>query len=82
MFRETVAVIPSLAVVAGSYQRLATTCRRTGCCVSASRSRFRSVVLPQHIGGSANEALERVMALALLNVTQVLEGAAPISRVN
>lgn len=41
-----------------------------------------NVVLTPHIGGSANEALERMMELALLNVTQVLEGAPPISRVN
>jgi len=41
-----------------------------------------NVVLTPHIGGSANEALERMMELALLNVTQVLEGSAPVSRVN
>jgi len=41
-----------------------------------------NVVLTPHIGGSANEALERMMELALLNVTLVLEGAPPISRVN
>ena len=41
-----------------------------------------NVVLTPHIGGSANEALERMMELALLNITQVLEGAPPISRVN
>ena len=41
-----------------------------------------NVVLTPHIGGSANEALERMMELALLNVTQVLEGSPPISRVN
>jgi phosphoglycerate dehydrogenase-like enzyme len=41
-----------------------------------------NVVLTPHIGGSTNEALERMMELALLNVTQVLEGAPPISRVN
>ena len=41
-----------------------------------------NVVLTPHIGGSANEALERMMELALLNVTQVLEGTPPISRVN
>ena len=41
-----------------------------------------NVVLTPHIGGSANEALERMMELALLNVTQVLEGAPPICRVN
>jgi hypothetical protein len=34
------------------------------------------------VGGSANEALERMMELALLNVTQVLGGAAPVGRVN
>jgi len=41
-----------------------------------------NVVLTPHIGGSANEALERMMELALLNVTLVLEGAPPIGRVN
>jgi len=41
-----------------------------------------NVVLTPHIGGSANEALERMMELALLNVTQVLQGLPPISRVN
>jgi len=41
-----------------------------------------NIVLTPHIGGSANEALERMMELALLNVTQVLEGSPPISRVN
>jgi phosphoglycerate dehydrogenase-like enzyme len=41
-----------------------------------------NVVLTPHIGGSASEALERMMELALLNVTQVLGGAAPVSRVN
>ena len=41
-----------------------------------------NVVLTPHIGGSANEALERMMELALLNVTHVLEGIPPISRVN
>jgi len=41
-----------------------------------------NVVLTPHIGGSANEALERMMELALLNVTQVLGGAAPVGRVN
>ena len=41
-----------------------------------------NVVLTPHIGGSANEALERMMELALLNVTQVLGGTAPVGRVN
>ena len=41
-----------------------------------------NVVLTPHIGGSANEALERMMELALQNVTQVLGGAAPVGRVN
>jgi lactate dehydrogenase-like 2-hydroxyacid dehydrogenase len=33
------------------------------------------------MGGSANEALERMMELALQNVTQVLAGGAPVGRV-
>ena len=41
-----------------------------------------NVVLTPHMGGSASEALERMMELAILNVTLVLEGAPPISRVN
>jgi D-3-phosphoglycerate dehydrogenase len=41
-----------------------------------------NVVLTPHIGGSANEALERMMELALLNVTQVLGDTAPVGRVN
>jgi hypothetical protein len=32
--------------------------------------------------GRANEALERMMELALLNVTQMLEVTPPIGRVN
>ena len=34
------------------------------------------------MGGSAEEALARMMELALLNVTQVLDGAEPVCRVN
>jgi phosphoglycerate dehydrogenase-like enzyme len=41
-----------------------------------------NVVLTPHMGGSANEALERMMELALQNVTQVLGGGAPVGRVN
>ena len=50
--------------------------------VDAKLREAPNVVLTPHIGGSANEALERMMELALLNVTQVLEGSPPISRVN
>jgi phosphoglycerate dehydrogenase-like enzyme len=40
------------------------------------------VILTPHVGGSSDEALERMMELALLNVTQVLDGAVPVCRVN
>jgi glyoxylate reductase len=41
-----------------------------------------NVVLTPHVGGSADEALTRMMELALQNVTQVLSGAEPVCRVN
>ncbi len=41
-----------------------------------------NVILTPHMGGSADEALARMMELALLNVTQVLDGAEPVCRVN
>ena len=41
-----------------------------------------NVILTPHIGGSSTEALPRMMELALLNVTQVLNGAEPACRVN
>jgi D-3-phosphoglycerate dehydrogenase len=50
--------------------------------IDAKLRQAPNVVLTPHIGGSANEALERMIELALLNVTQVLEGSPPISRVN
>ena len=40
------------------------------------------VVLTPHLGGSTEESLERAIELALLNVTQVLDGAPPVCRVN
>ena len=40
------------------------------------------VILTPHMGGSSDEALERMMELALLNVTQVLDGVVPVCRVN
>lgn len=40
------------------------------------------VILTPHMGGSSDEALERMMELALLNVTLVLDGAVPVCRVN
>jgi D-3-phosphoglycerate dehydrogenase len=41
-----------------------------------------NVVLTPHVGGSADEALARMMEIALLNLTQVLDGAEPVCRVN
>ena len=41
-----------------------------------------NVILTPHVGGSADEALARMMEIALLNVTQVLDGAEPVCRVN
>jgi lactate dehydrogenase-like 2-hydroxyacid dehydrogenase len=41
-----------------------------------------NVALTPHMGGSAHEALARMMEIALLNVTQVLDGAEPVCRVN
>jgi D-3-phosphoglycerate dehydrogenase / 2-oxoglutarate reductase len=41
-----------------------------------------NVILTPHVGGSADEALARMIELALLNVTLVLDGAEPVCRVN
>jgi D-3-phosphoglycerate dehydrogenase len=43
---------------------------------------FENVILTPHIGGSSNEAFDRSLQLALLNVTSVLNGRAPHSQVN
>jgi len=41
-----------------------------------------NVIVTPHMGGSADEALARMMEIAVLNVTQVLDGAEPVCRVN
>lgn len=43
---------------------------------------FDNVIMTPHIGGSSNEAYERSLQLALLNVTSVLNGRPPHSQVN
>ncbi len=43
---------------------------------------FDNVIITPHIGGSSNEAYDRSMQLALLNVTSVLNGRPPHSQVN
>jgi D-3-phosphoglycerate dehydrogenase len=50
--------------------------------ISAELRELPNVILTPHMGGSADEALARMMELALLNVTQVLDGAEPVCRVN
>jgi phosphoglycerate dehydrogenase-like enzyme len=50
--------------------------------ISAELRELPNVILTPHTGGSADEALARMMELALLNVTQVLDGAEPVCRVN
>jgi phosphoglycerate dehydrogenase-like enzyme len=50
--------------------------------ISAELRAQPNVILTPHMGGSANEALARMLELALLNVTQVLDGAEPVCRVN
>lgn len=41
-----------------------------------------NVVLTPHLGGATTDATDRSLELALLNVTQVLDGGEPICRVN
>jgi D-3-phosphoglycerate dehydrogenase len=43
---------------------------------------FDNVIITPHIGGASNEAYERSLQLALLNVTSVLNGRPPHSQVN
>jgi D-3-phosphoglycerate dehydrogenase len=43
---------------------------------------FDNVIITPHIGGASNEAYDRSLQLALLNVTSVLNGRAPHSQVN
>lgn len=43
---------------------------------------FPNVVLTPHIGGTTNEAFSRALYLALVNVTNVLNGEAPHCQVN
>jgi D-3-phosphoglycerate dehydrogenase len=43
---------------------------------------FENVIITPHIGGASNEAYERSLQLALLNVTSVLNGRPPHSQVN
>jgi D-3-phosphoglycerate dehydrogenase len=43
---------------------------------------FDNVIMTPHIGGSSNEAFERSLQLALLNVTSVLNGRPAHSQVN
>lgn len=50
--------------------------------IDAELRALPNVVLTPHVGGSTDEALQRAIELALLNVTQVLDGAPPICRVN
>lgn len=50
--------------------------------ISAELREQPNVILTPHVGGSADEALARMVELALLNVTLVLDGAPAVSRVN
>jgi phosphoglycerate dehydrogenase-like enzyme len=50
--------------------------------IGAELRELPNVILTPHMGGSADEALARMIELALLNVTQVLDGAEPVCRVN
>ena len=50
--------------------------------IGAELRELPNVILTPHMGGSADEALARMVELALLNVTQVLDGAEPVFRVN
>jgi phosphoglycerate dehydrogenase-like enzyme len=50
--------------------------------IGAELRALENVILTPHVGGSADEALERAIELALLNVTQVLAGAPPVCQVN
>ena len=43
---------------------------------------FPNVILTSHLGGATHEATERALELALINVTQVLNGGCPVYRVN
>ena len=43
---------------------------------------FDNVLLTSHRAGNTDEAIGRSMELALLNITNVLRGDAPVSRVN
>jgi D-3-phosphoglycerate dehydrogenase len=43
---------------------------------------FENVIITPHIGGASNEAYERSLQLALMNVTSVLNGRPPHSQVN
>ena len=43
---------------------------------------FDNVIITPHIGGASNEAYERALQLALLNVTSVLNGRPPHCQVN
>ena len=43
---------------------------------------FDNVVLTSHRAGNTDEAIERSIEIAMLNITNVLRGEAPVSRVN
>ena len=41
-----------------------------------------NAILTPHLGGATRQATDRALELALLNITQVLQGQAPVCRVN
>ncbi len=43
---------------------------------------FPNVILTPHLGGATTDATERALELALLNITNVLDGRKPVCRVN